>query len=107
MKNSERILIYHKKLLLSLFLSHNPKSTIVLYKNKNFPKIAAFVKIIEKMQPIDENSERILIYQQKFLLSLFLCHNLKSTIVLYKMKSFHKYEFFKNYLKMQPIDEKL
>ena len=54
MKNSERILIYHKKFLLSLFISHNPKSTTVLYRNKNFSKIAAFLKIIEKMQLVDE-----------------------------------------------------
>ena len=54
MKNYERILIYQNKLFLYLLLSHNSKSTIVLYKNKNFPKIVTFVKIIEKMQLIDE-----------------------------------------------------
>ena len=61
MKNSERILIYQNKLLLFLFLSHNPKSTTFLYKNENFSKIAAFVKIILKMQS-KKNSKRILIY---------------------------------------------
>ena len=35
MKNYERIFIYQKQFLLSLFLSHNPKYTIVLYKNEN------------------------------------------------------------------------
>ena len=50
MKIQERILIYLNKFLLSLFLSHNLKSTTVLYKNENFPKIAVFVKIILKMQ---------------------------------------------------------
>ena len=39
MKNSERILIYKKNFLLTLFISHNPKSTIVLYKNEKYPKI--------------------------------------------------------------------
>ena len=38
MENYERIFIYQKKFLLSLFLSHNPKSTTVIYKNENFPK---------------------------------------------------------------------
>ena len=50
-------------------MSHNPKSTIVLYLNKNFQKMAACVKVIEKIQPIDEKFCKILIYQQKFLLS--------------------------------------
>ena len=48
MKNSEKILIYQQKFLLLLLLSHKPKSTIVLYRNKNFSKIAAFLKIIKK-----------------------------------------------------------
>ena len=48
----ERILIYEKKFYLSEFLSHNPKSTIVLYRNKNFSKIAASVKLLK--EPIDE-----------------------------------------------------
>ena len=54
MKKSERKLIYQKKFMLSQFQSHNPKSTLILYRNKNFLKIAHFAKIIEKMQPIDE-----------------------------------------------------
>ena len=79
-KNSKRILIYRDKFLLSLFLSHNLKSTIVLHKNEIFRKT--------------EVLKRILIYQQKIKLSLFLSHNPKSTIVLYRKKNFPKIAAF-------------
>ena len=89
-----------EKFLLYKFLSHNPKSTIVLYKNEKFPKIAVFVKIIEKCNLLVKNSERILFYQNKFLLSLFLSHNPKSITVLYKNENFPKYQLLKkNYFK--------
>ena len=37
-----------------VILISNPKYIVVLYRNKKFPKIATLVKVIEKMQPIDE-----------------------------------------------------
>ena len=70
MENYERIIIYQKCFLSSLFLSHNLKSTTVLYKNEKFPKIAGFVKNCFKNAIYGrKKSERILKYQQKFLLS--------------------------------------
>ena len=42
-----------------------------------------------------KNPQRILIYQQKFLLSKILNHNPKSTIFLYKNENFVKIEFLK------------
>ena len=44
MKNSEKNTHLQKKIRVILILSNNPKSTIVLYKNENFPKIAGFQK---------------------------------------------------------------
>ena len=45
-KNSIRMTIYQQKLLLTYFQNKNFKSTIFLYKNDNFPKIAIFRKLI-------------------------------------------------------------
>ena len=50
MENYEIILIYQNQFFLSLFLSQNPKSITIHYKNENFLKITALVSIFLKMQ---------------------------------------------------------
>ena len=51
------------------------------------------------MQRTDQKTKIILIYQQKFLLSLFLNHNLKSTIFFNKNENFPIIDFLRILLK--------